>query len=172
MLAYRIVFKKYSRKLLAPGFAGRWNGSGRKVIYCAESVALAFLENMIRRQGVGFNQDFKTMILEIPASAFVASAKAADLKIQTVNPDDLPAGWRRFTDYSICQPIGNAWYDAGIYPLLKVPSAVLPESSNYVINSTHPGFNKIKLIQVSDFIPDERIEALLKNYSTARTALP
>lgn len=126
MPAYRVVFKKYNRKLLAPGFAGRWNGSGRKVIHCAESVALAFSENMIRRQDVGFNQDFKTMILEIPGSAVVASAKPADLKIQTVNTDELPPGWRKFTDYSICQPIGNA----GIYPLLKVPSAVLPESFN------------------------------------------
>lgn len=157
MLAYRIVFKKYSKKLIAAGFAGRWNGGGRKVIYCAESVALAFLENMIRRQGVGFNRDFKTMILEIPAS----------LKIQTVNPEELPAGWRKFTDYSICQPIGNAWYDAGIFPLLKVPSAVLPESFNYMINTSHPDYKKIKLIQVTDLIPDERIEAILKKYPKA-----
>jgi RES domain-containing protein len=152
MLAYRIVFKKYSKKLIAPGIPGRWNGNGRKVIYCAESVALAFLENMIRRQGVGFNQDFKTMILEIPD----------DLKMDTVRPDKLPAGWRGFTDYSVCQAIGNTWYDAGSIPILKVPSAVLPESFNYVINSLHPGFKKIKLIQVTTFIPDERIETLLK----------
>ncbi|MDP4130111.1 MAG: RES family NAD+ phosphorylase [Bacteroidota bacterium] len=172
MLVYRITHKKYSRKLFAPGLAGRWNGSGRKVIYCAESIALAFLENMVRRQGVGFNEDFKIMILEIPRLAAVASAKAGGLKIQIINPDELPAGWRKFTDYSICQRVGNAWYDEGIYSLLKVPSAVLPESFNYVINSTHPAFNKIELVQVSDFIPDERIEALLKNHSTARTAFP
>ncbi len=68
MLVYRIVHKSFSKKIIAPGFAGRWNGSGRKVVYCAESIALAFLENMIRRQGIGFNRDFKTMILEIPDS--------------------------------------------------------------------------------------------------------
>ena len=155
MLAYRIVFRKYSRKLVAPGFAGRWNGSGRKVIYSAESVALAFLENMIRRQGVGFNHDFKTMILEIPDS----------LKIQAVSADGLSAGWRKFTGYSVCQPIGNTWYDAGSIPVLKVPSAVLPDSFNYVINSLHPDFKKIGLVQVADFIPDERIDAILKKYA-------
>lgn len=152
MLVYRIVHKSFSRKIIAPGFAGRWNGSGRKVIYCAESIALAFLENMIRRQGIGFNQDFKTMILEIPDT----------MKIQFVQFKELPAGWRKFNDYSKSQPIGNTWYDEGIFPILKVPSAVLPESYNYVLNATHPDCRKIKLLKTTDLIPDERIEDLLK----------
>ena len=152
MLVYRIVHKSFSRKIIAPGFAGRWNGSGRKVIYCAESIALAFLENMIRRQGIGFNQDFRTMILEIPET----------MKIQQVKFKDLPSGWRKFNDYSQSQPIGNKWYDEGIYPVLKVPSAVLPESFNYVLNATHPDCKKIKLLKITDLIPDERIEDLLK----------
>jgi RES domain-containing protein len=152
MLVYRIVHKSFSRKIIAPGFAGRWNGSGRKVVYCAESIALAFLENMIRRQGIGFNQDFKTMILEIPDS----------LKIHPVLFRDLPNGWRKFDDYSKCRPIGNKWYDEGRSPILKVPSAVLPESYNYVLNITHPDCKKIKLLRTTDLIPDERIEDLLK----------
>jgi RES domain-containing protein len=156
MLAYRITLKKYSTKLFAPGLAGRWNGYGRKVIYCAESIALAFLENMVRRQGIGFNNDFKTMILEIPD----------DMKIQTIIANDLPSGWRTFTDYSMCQPVGNTWYDDSIFPILKVPSAVLPDSSNYVINFPHPDFKKIKLVKVTDLIPDQRIEELLKRYKT------
>ena len=154
MLAYRITLKQYSTKLNAPGFAGRWNGNGRKVIYCAESIALAFLENMIRRQGVGFNKDFKTMILDIPDS----------LRVQTIADSLLPNGWRDFTNYSTCQPIGNAWYDEGNFPLLKVPSAVLPDASNYVINSLHRDFRKIKLLKTADLLPDERIERILKSY--------
>jgi RES domain-containing protein len=155
MLAYRITLKQYSSHLYAPGLAGRWNGAGRKVVYCADSIALAFLENMVRRQGVGFNDDFKTMILEIPEN----------LKIKIIYPDDLPSGWRSITDYSKCQPIGNEWYDAGDFLLLKVPSAVLPESFNYVINSLHPEFKKIKILKVTDLIPDERIEELLKKHT-------
>jgi RES domain-containing protein len=152
MLAYRITHKLYSTHLFAPGLPGRWNGGGRKVIYCAETIALAFLENMVRRQGVGFNHDFKTMILEIPD----------DLVIQTITAAGLPAGRRRFTDYSPCQPLGNAWFDAAVYPLLKVPSAVLPESYNYVINSLHADYAKIRLVGVTDLISDERIEKILK----------
>ncbi len=155
MLAYRITLKKYSTNLFAPGLAGRWNGNGREVIYCAESIALAFLENMVRRQGVGFNDDFKTMILEIPD----------DLIIKMITADDLPPGWRTFNDYSLCQPFGNIWYDDGIVPILKTPSAVLPDSYNYVINSLHPDFKKIRLLKVTDLIPDQRIEELLKKHT-------
>ena len=109
---------------------------------------------MVRRQGVGFNDNFKTMILEIPDN----------FEVQEILPKDLPSGWRRFTDYSKCQPIGNKWYDEGLALVLKVPSAVLPEAFNYVVNATHAGFKNIKLLQVTDLIPDERIEDLLKKY--------
>ncbi len=152
MLVYRITHKIYSTSLVAPGFSGRWNGAERKVIYTAESIALAFLENLIRRQGLGFNHDFKTMIIEVPDT----------LKITTVKAMDLPSGWRDFRDYTKCQPIGNKWYDKGETPLLKVPSALLPDAFNYVINSTHRDYKKIKLLKTTDLIPDERIEALLK----------
>ncbi|MEO6916795.1 MAG: RES family NAD+ phosphorylase [Chitinophagaceae bacterium] len=155
MLVYRITLKQFSHSLFAPGIAGRWNGTGRKVIYSAESIALAFLENMVRRQGVGFNDDFKTMIIEIPD----------DLTMQTLLPEDLPTDWRSINNYSKCQPFGNDWFDENIHPVLKVPSAVLPDSFNYVINTLHPDYKKIRLLTVTDLVPDERIEELLRKRS-------
>lgn len=152
MLAYRIVHKQYGKTLDASGLAGRWNGAGRKVVYCAESIALAFLENMVRRQGVGFNDDFCTMILEIPDN----------LKCQFVDAGELDAGWRNIRDYSKCQPFGNKWYDDAKFALLKVPSVILPESCNFVLNTLHKDFSKIKIKAITKLIPDARIEELLK----------
>ena len=154
MLVYRITHKNYSKELYATGIAGRWNSAGNKVVYFAESIPLAFLENMVRRQSVGFNQDFKIMIIEIPG----------DLAITTINASQLKEGWRSFRDYSFCQPLADSWYNEGKTVLLKVPSAVLPHCSNYVSNTQHPGFKKIKLIEVTDLVPDERIEDILKRY--------
>lgn len=154
MLVYRITHKNFSKNLFVSGLKGRWNGSGRKVLYCAESIALAFLENMVRRQGVGFNGDFKIMIVEVPDH----------LGIRAIEVEDLGKGWRSFTDYSKCQPLGDRWYDEGGLPVLKVPSAVLPEAFNYVINTVHPEFAQVKLIGTTDLVPDERIEQILKNY--------
>jgi RES domain-containing protein len=66
MLIYRIVHKIYSGTLFASGIQGRWNSAGNKVLYAAESIPLAFLENMVRRQGVGFNSDFQIMFISVP----------------------------------------------------------------------------------------------------------
>ena len=134
---------------------GRWNAEGNKVIYSAESIALAFLENIIRRQGVGFNNDFRIMIIDIPDRT----------KITTLHPDDLKAGWRDHDNYSECQEHGNKWSYENKTLLLKVPSAVLPQSFNYVINGTHADYKKIKLAGVTDLIPDKKIEDILKKYS-------
>ncbi|MGN6533596.1 MAG: RES family NAD+ phosphorylase [Ginsengibacter sp.] len=155
MLVYRIVHKKFSGSLFASGMEGRWNAEGNKVLYCAESIALAFLENMIRRQGVGFNDDFKIMVIEIPDRT----------KVTLLNADDLKPAWREHNNYSECQAYGNKWYCENKTLLLKVPSAVLPQCFNFVINTTHPGYKTIKLVGVSDLIPDEKIEEILKKYS-------
>jgi RES domain-containing protein len=154
MLVYRIVHKTYSTSLLASGLKGRWNSAGKKVIYTAESIPLAFLENMVRRQGVGFNRDFKIMIIEIPDSIIISS----------INLFDLEDGWRDFRDYSKCQLIGDKWYDEGKVMVLKVPSAVLPEAFDYVINSEFSDYGMIKLIATTDLVPDERLEDLLNKY--------
>lgn len=153
MLVYRIVHKKYSGSLVASGMEGRWNSRGNRIIYCAESIALAFLENMIRRQGVGFNDDFKIMVIKI----------FSKVKITTINADDLKGDWRNSNNYSQCQAMGDKWYNERQNLLLKVPSAVLPESFNYVINTMHPDYKKVKLIEVTNLVPDKRIEEILKN---------
>lgn len=46
MLVYRIVHKKYAESLFASGLEGRWNSDGRKVLYAAESISLAYLETL------------------------------------------------------------------------------------------------------------------------------
>lgn len=100
MLVYRIAHKNYSNRLYA----------GNKVVYFAKSIPLAFLENMVRRQGVGFNHDFEIMIVEVPE----------DLEITSVDFARLKKGWRQFNNYSYCQPIGDDWYNGGKPPLLKL----------------------------------------------------
>jgi RES domain-containing protein len=154
MLVYRIAHKKHTDHLVAPGFSGRWNGPGKKVLYCAESIPLAFLESMVRRQGVGFNHDYNIIIIEIPDH----------LAVKTVSLTDLADGWRDFRDYSICQKIGNTWFDEFDAPVLKVPSAVVIECFNYVIHALHVDYKLVNVVGVSELVPDARIDELLKTY--------
>ncbi len=152
MLVYRIGHKNYIGSLSASGADGRWASEGRKVIYCAESLALAFLENMVKRQGVGFNSDFRIVVIEIPDT----------LAIETIDAGSLKNGWRDPRDYGICQQHGNKWYNEAKRPVLKVPSAILTDSNNYVIKALHKDFNNVRIVSVSDLVPDERIEDILK----------
>lgn len=153
MRVFRIAYKAYTQDLTPSKANGRWAAAGKAVVYAAGSVALAVLENLVRRKGEGFNDDYNIMVIDLPSS----------LKVQTITADQLPAGWNDILDYSKCQPLGNRWYDEGKYPVLKVPSAIVPREFNYVFNTNHPDFNKVKLVEVTGFIPDPRIEELLKS---------
>lgn len=154
MLVYRIVHKRYADSLFASGLEGRWNSEGKKVLYTAESISLAYLETLAHRKGLGFNKDFKIMVIKI----------LSNTEIQTVESSDLSKSWRDFRNYSDCQKIGNAWFDADEKLCLKVPSAVVPENWNVVINTFHKDFKKVKLIDVLDFEPDDRLEQIIKQY--------
>jgi RES domain-containing protein len=146
----------FSNSLFASGMQGRWNSAGNKVLYAAESIPLAFLENMVRRQGVGFNGDFQIMFISVP--------EHVSEQVEVVDLADLGPTWRNPNDYSACLPIGDKWFQLGQSLLLKVPSAVLPEASNYVINTLHPDYSQVKLEGVTNLVPDPRIDEILKRY--------
>jgi len=152
MIVFRILHKKYGDPLFAPGIEGRWNSYGKKVLYCSESIPLAFMESMLRRQGVGFNNDFKIAHIEI----------SDDILIKQVAIKDLEKGWDNPYDYSKCQKLANVWFDALEGLILKVPSAALSVCSNYILNTLHPDFAHVKLLKITPLMPDPRIDELLK----------
>ena len=151
MIVFRIVHKSFSQSLVGSGQSGRWNKSGQKVIYAAESIALAFLESMIRRQGVGFNEDFKIMFLEIPQ----------DLSITNIDLASLSPGWDNIRNHAVSQERASSWFLSLESPVLRVPSVVLPHSFNFVINTEHKEFKKIKIIDITPLLPDPRIDTIL-----------
>lgn len=153
MLVFRIAFKKYAQNLSVSGLSGRWNSDGKLVLYTSENISLALLENMVYRVGSGFNHDYKIMVIEIPDESF-----------KLIDKKKLPKNWRNLESYYQLQKMGDAWYDSRESLCLKVPSSILPENNNFVINTTHPDFKKVKLLDVLDYEPDERIEKILKKY--------
>jgi len=158
MLVYRIAHKRHNDHLFAPGIAGRWNGAGKRVLYCSESIPLAFLECMIRRQGVGFNHDYNIIVIDIPD----------DLPMLKIAVTDLTGDWRNFRDYLICQKIGNAWFDESKTPVLQVPSAVITECHNYVLNTIHADYRRVRVVAVTDLVPDARIDELIRSYGMSK----
>lgn len=153
MIVYRIVHKAVKQLLSGSGNDTRWCSGGRKVIYTSSSVTLACLENVLRRGGFGFAADFRTILYEIPDKIIIGEIK----------PNKLHKDWRLRNSYPHCQSIGNKWYDDKNAFILKLPSAIITDEYNYVIKTTSPHIDHIKVVADKPFIPDERLELLLKN---------
>ena len=77
-----------------------------------------------------------------------------------VDLEDLPADWNVVVGHPACQKIGVSWTKAASSPVLEVPSAVIPQESNYLINPAHPDAQQIRVVEESPFQFDERLPEL------------
>lgn len=148
MLVYRITKAICADRLVASGGAARWNSRGQFVMYTAASRALACLENVVHRSGEGLTDLFRVMVIEVPD----------DLLIERISSEILEPDWTDFQRYDSCQQLGNDWLRRGQSPVLCVPSAIIPNELNYLLNPVHPQFVRINLIQAEPFTFDSRIK--------------
>ena len=148
MEVYRIVHKRWSKKLVASGNEARWNSSGRFVIYTSASRALACLENIVHRSGEGLSELFKTMVIEI----------SLKVSLERLDRKKLPSNWENIIHYPVTQQLGDEWLVSGRTAVLQIPSAIIPEEFNFLINPGHRDFKKIKLQRVEEFKFDHRVK--------------
>jgi len=148
MIVYRISLAKYSTKLIASGNPARWNPKDTKVIYTAESKALACLENVVHRNSRGLQKNFRQMNIAIPD----------EIEMEEIKLTDLKTDWKEFARMPYTQSIGDEWIRTGKTAVLKVPSAIVPGDSNYLLNPAHKDFSKIKLLKTLPFQFDSRIK--------------
>lgn len=147
MKVYRITLEPYSHRLYASGRIARWNSKGTFVIYSASSRALACLENVVHRGGEGLNGSFRTMTIEIPDG----------LPMSVIKPDELETSWKDYRKQVSTRILGDQWVRQCETPVLQVPSAIIPEEHNYLINPNHPQFAQIQLLKTDPFVFDGRL---------------
>lgn len=148
MLVYRIALVKYAGRLKASGRAARWNPNDVEMIYTSSSRSLACLENVVHRSQLGLNQLFNVMSIEIDSS----------VKKETLSLADLPEDWRDFSQMWATQEIGRRWAAGNRSVVLEVPSSIVQEEVNYLLNPLHPDFKNIRLIKTEPFVFDQRIK--------------
>lgn len=147
MEVFRIALSKFAGELRASGLENRWNYRGQKVIYTAASRSLACLESLVHSSGETLLQRFSVMVIYVPD----------DLFVESIDTSQLPAGWNVRSRPAKCQKTGSEWVISQRSLLLKVPSAILTNEYNYIINVNHPDFSKIKLIATEPFLFDRRL---------------
>lgn len=148
MIVYRIALAKFASGLFASGNPARWNSKDVKVIYTAGSRSLACLENVVHRSSLGLKESFRTIMVEIPD----------DLTFQEIKSSSLDPHWREYSQYPYTQALGDQWNKESLSAVLKVPSAIIPEEYNYLINPLHKDSTRIKYLGSEPFNFDERIK--------------
>ena len=139
MRAWRICRDAYA-DLTGEGarlWGGRWNSPGRPLVYAADSAALAVLE-------VRVHLDLSFDLL--PADYVLLTLDLGTASIETV--PSLPADTAAF---------GDAWLAAGRTAVLHVPSVIVPESANILINPRHPDATRVTVAEKRPFGFDERL---------------
>ena len=112
---------------------GRWSLPGAPLIYCADSLALAALELFIRIREYGQNIEFVRFQADIPA----------DVVIETFDKKILPPEWRIVPAPSSTKSLGSKWAEEKRTAVLRVPSVVVSDEYNIILNPLHPDFRKI-----------------------------
>jgi len=148
MFIYRIVLSIYANALKASGRAARWNPNDTEMIYTSSSRSLACLENVVHRGQLGLSQVFSVMTIQIDDK----------IEKEKIGLNDLPVDWKEFYQMPMTQALGEKWISVNQTVIMEVPSSIVEEEVNYLINPKHPDFNLIKLIKTDPFVFDKRIK--------------
>ncbi len=128
-------------------YGGRWNPIGIPVIYTAESLSLAALEIIVHleREQLLYKRFVKIPVTFEPSQVFPLSRTK------------LPKDWDSLPPSESTQKMGQKWIEQAKHAILKIPSTVIREEHNFLINPAHPDFSAIEIGEPQRFEFDERL---------------
>ena len=128
---------------------GRWNRTGNPVLYSAPSIALAALETVVHLAAGSLPLNRYLVRIDIPDPVWDARESITD-KTAPVGWDALPAGM-------VSLDFGDNWLASLRSALIEVPSVIVPEEGDILINPLHPGTLGIKATIVRKWVYDARL---------------
>jgi RES domain-containing protein len=132
----------------AGGFraSARWHERGTRVVYLADTPAGALLEACVH-----------TSAGDVPPKyTLLAVSVADDVSTETVEASALPPNWA--DDLEVTRQVGSAWLRSQRSALLRVPSALVPASFNYLLNPLHAEARRVRIKSVYEYPFDPRIK--------------
>ena len=151
LLVWRLCAAKYATSAFsgegAELYGGRWSPPGIRIVYCAESRALAIVEVLANAEEQERLFALKWVLV------------SADVPAELVEkPPRFPENWRQYPHPRETQLIGAAWAKEGRTAVLRVPSVVVPGEFNFLLNPAHPQISKIKIGATESFTFDPRLK--------------
>ncbi|SKC00494.1 RES family NAD+ phosphorylase [Dyadobacter psychrophilus] len=150
MIVYRVGRTKYAHDLEGEGarlYGGRWNHKLTPCIYTSASRALALLEYTAN-----------ISIDDIPRALSITTFELAPLEIHQIAIPDLPGDWRDGPAPASTKDFGTKLLKKASHAFLQIPSAILPQEFNYLLNPTFRNKEAFRILEIRDFVYDLRIK--------------
>jgi RES domain-containing protein len=116
--------------------AGRWHTKGQPIIYCSEDPSTALLETLVHLEIDSEDRPESFQVLKIQSKQTVS--------VERIDPKKLTEGWTQ--DLTESRRVGDAWLRSARTLILEVPSVLVPERRNFLINPAHPEMKRLKII--------------------------
>jgi RES domain-containing protein len=129
-------------------YGGRWNSPGRRLVYTSGSLALAALETLVH------------LDVALPLPRFLAFSLT--LTHADIASAALPVSYSfngPLPDLTATRKLGDAWLEDGRHLAFSVPSAIVPQEFNLLINPLHPRFTEVVISPPVAFAIDARLRA-------------
>ena len=127
-------------------YGGRWNSPGMAMVYTAGSVSLATLELLVHLDNTSVLPSFSICPVDFD-----------DSLVELLDPANLPPDWNQSPPPTSLRTIGDDWISRGSSVALRVPSAVIENENNYLINPLHTDFKKLVIGSMEAFKLDSRL---------------
>ncbi len=125
---------------------GRWHLRGHPIVYLAETPAGALLETCVH-----------TSANDVPASfTLLRIAVAQGVSIESIDPTTLARNWIAHVD--VTREAGSTWLRSSRSALLRVPSALVPETFNVLLNPLHRDAGLVQIESAYAYPFDQRIK--------------
>jgi RES domain-containing protein len=128
---------------------GRWNPVGMAAVYTSTTRALACLETVVHFNAGGLPLNRYLVQVEVPDDLWG--------KAVAVDPATLPLGWDAAPPGKVSLDLGEAWLKERASVLLVVPSVIVPEERNVLINPLHPDAHRVAAQKVRKWTYDPRL---------------
>jgi len=151
MIVYRCTLKKWARDISGEGafmYGGRWNNPGTHLVYAAENNVLAAFEVALRVPLEHISKNYVMVPIEIPD------------KTEVMEPA-LTGQWHLRVE--VTRSIGENFINDKKYLLMKVPSALISDSFNYLINPSHSLIKKVIVLEARAILFDKRLLEMIRS---------
>jgi RES domain-containing protein len=128
---------------------GRWNAIGDALVYTSETQALACLETVVHLNAGG-----------LPLNRYLVSVTIPDpvwAEALTETPGSLPVGWDADPSGRASIQFGTAWIRSVASALLRVPSVIVSDEYNVLINPLHADSGAITAVKIRKWLYDPRL---------------